>query len=713
MPVDLSTLGYNAPGRTALGSLKANDQNNARAVLASLSGLSKQDGVLRLLHTTSESKSLKFKSAGSFKAFFSTQDRLDNTARVVADLLSKAGLHERQVKAFQDYAAGQSNNRTGVQVREVLRYAGMIPYLKPLVDSGEALGAVVGEGASGKGYIVQAGGDQAFLKVFRDGKRPKLEFQKPSVEADPRIGQGVDAAEHAGRGPSSALDGKDDPSGEQPARAGSRSASLAQVKQGSDGPRSSVLNAVQPDQVAAEEQQPSLVKERKSSVGIGQKELQHASENLAESVGDNDSYDEMFNAKFQNYNWRNNAESDSDDDQSEGHGQSFRSSRRGSLAGQIEEKVNQEVGSQRVGVKEIDRPKSWSSEGSYDHPHLSLLKGEEEDGAAHRADPGPKAVPLTSERPVGIPSAPTREGLARTGIGNATRVKAIPQLITPDYYLIREEKDGRETFHQLTGAQLKLRAKQPGGFDRDAKLEVVATLSRKAPGTPLEVGQLEADETDAVAMTSADLTQVARSGLDLLKSMAAHGFVHGDIKGTNLMLDKPSGVLNAIDTDNLQKISKHNNWADPDNFGDATRLHLHPRGVALVTKGFISTEQAFPLGLGRDLYAFGVTLLLLSLHDTDSAQDGQFMKRKAEYGEVFNQLEAVKWDTTGRLINFLENQNYPADSVANLASQCIIESLRHEEQLAQEGRAGHFARWEANQPDHLLNKLASHPAVVQ
>ena len=92
MPLNLDVMGYTSPGRNALDSLRRNEQSNASQVLARLGGLSKQDGTLRLLHTTSDIKALKFKSAGGFKALMLNRDRLNTTAQVVTDLLREAGI---------------------------------------------------------------------------------------------------------------------------------------------------------------------------------------------------------------------------------------------------------------------------------------------------------------------------------------------------------------------------------------------------------------------------------------------------------------------------------------------------------------------------------------------------------------------------------------------------------------------------------------------
>ncbi|NBR27376.1 MAG: hypothetical protein EBT83_03045 [Betaproteobacteria bacterium] len=136
---------------------------------------------------------------------------------------------------------------------------------------------------------MELGGEPAFLKVFHDGERPKLGFAKPSVDADAR-GPAIQDPER-----------NVDPSSSQVALARSRFSSQGQVMQRSGDPRGSEPNAVPREEVPAEEQQlPSSVEEQKSSGITGHKHLQHASNNLAGLVEDDNSYDEFLISKYQN-----------------------------------------------------------------------------------------------------------------------------------------------------------------------------------------------------------------------------------------------------------------------------------------------------------------------------------------------------------------------------------------------------------------------------
>ncbi len=717
MPLNLDVMGYTSPGRNALDSLRRNEQSNAGQVLARLGGLSKQDGTLRLLHTTSDIKALKFKSAGGFKALMLNRDRLNTTAQVVTDLLREAGLPGKQLDEFIAYAARRAAGGRGVQVREVVRYASMTVDMKALVADETVRGAVVGSGAFGAGYLIQRGDGQTFLKIFHANRRPALAFEKPGAPA-----QDVPVA--AARQPLGAPVAADS---DRPLGI----LSQAEVSSLRDGASVELIPVAANERKSAEE-------EPAPSLGHGGPRAgaeavpTDLSQAVSPSLDDEDAVSASDELRMSLYdlsdlrNVRNFSDSDDESDDQSSDDNEESSSRAVGIPGvfgrgsspDMEDRMvrSMDLSSERSGQpsgleKQPQRlifnplspePSDWQSVDSLRGRPPGQVPDQEAADAEAGADGFPVPPPLKRERPAGIQPALglTKEGLSRSGIGNTTRVKAIPQLITPEHFLISEMKDGVERSFQLSAAQLKLRAKQPGGFDRDATLAVVATLSPRAQGVALEEDHPGGREQ--VQLTPADLKNVARSGLNLLKSMAAHGYIHGDIKGSNLVLDKDSGILQAIDTDTLQKISKHNNWVDPDQLGAATPLLLHPRAWAPVPApgGLFSHVETFPTGLGRDLYAFGSTLLLLSTPEGP--------QREA----VLDQLGDVQWNTTGKLVQFLQGKNLPSDSVEHLAAECIIQSIQHEEQLAREDRAGHFERWTADVPLHPLNALARHRALL-
>lgn len=681
MGFDLRTAGINAQGRAGLDALKSTTQSEAATVLAGLGALRKQNGSLRLLHTTDDSKTLKFKSAGSFKTFFLNKQKLSNTAQVVTDLLRRAGCPEDQVRNFQQYADARSRQRLGVEVSEVRRYAAMT--LQNLV-AGVKPDQSVGEGAFGKGYLVQAGDKQMFLKIFKsDSERtlPQIQLAKAHSPAPVlRGGQaaGEDEQERVNDGK---IEQQRDLLGSEvsqeqhsvkdSASEFSRIGAQGEVRGVEEG-REKSIRQPQPSEGKIglsddndDDQDSGSIYDRKAL-----EHFQHASysfdsdEDEIESLRnsskplngiENDDYEELFDEKFNRQQENDNVS----------YHQSIRSS---SESSQYPDQNASRAGSLYIRQQALDPP------------------------------PEPKR-----ERPAALPAGPTKAGLARSGIGNNTRVKDIDQLVVPTRYLLEIEKNSKKTVEEMTGAQLKARAKAPHGFDPDATIRVIATLSPKAEGVVLakenaateSAESTESAGTTLTLLTNEQLKQVAGSGLKLLKDMAAHGFVHGDIKGNNLIFDKEHGILRAIDTDNLQKISKHNNWADPEGAGTRTPLYAHPRLVSIAN----FRQVANPIGLGRDLYAFGAVLLEMSLEG--SARE-----------ELQEKLAGVSWRTTGTLIAYLEAKKFPEDSVADFASKCMIAAILHEEGLAREGRQGFFDRWSAGNLGHPLNVLASHPALI-
>ena len=681
MGFDLKTAGINARGAAGLEALKTTSQSGAATVLAGLGALRKQNGSLRLLHTTDDSKTLKFKSAGSFKTFFLKKQKLDKTAEVVTDLLRRAGCPEEQVESFQQYANARSRQRLGVEVSEVRRYAAMT--LQNLV-AGVKPDQSVGEGAFGKGYLVQVGDKQMFLKIFKPdnkGKLPQIPLAKAHSPAPVlRGGQAADGGE-----PERVNDGKVEQE---------RDLRGSEVSQGQRSVKDSVSESsqirAQGDVKRVEEGLEKSIRQSQPSEGkIG----------LSDD-GDDDQdrvsiYDPQQLERFQAASFRSGSDA-SEIESLRNSNKPFKGIENDDYEELFDQRFNRQLENDNVSDHQSIRSSSESSQ----HPDQNASSA----GSlyirqqAFDLPPEPKR-----ERPAALPAGPTKAGLARSGIGNNTRVKGIDQLVVPTRYLVQIEKNSGKTVEEMTGAELKARAKAEHGFDPDATIRVMATLSPKAEGVVLakeNVATESAENTESAGATLTPLTneqlkQVAGSGLKLLKDMAAHGFVHGDIKGSNLIFDEEHGILRAIDTDNLQKISKHNNWADPEGAGTRTPLYAHPRLVSIAN----FREVANPIGLGRDLYAFGAVLLEMSLEG--SARE-----------ELQEKLAVVKWQTTGILIAYLEAKKFPEDSVADFASKCMIAAIRHEEGLAREGRQGFFDRWSAGNPGHPLNVLASHPALI-
>jgi hypothetical protein len=109
-----------------------------------------------------------------------------------------------------------------------------------------------------------------------------------------------------------------------------------------------------------------------------------------------------------------------------------------------------------------------------------------------------------------------------------------------------------------------------------------------------------------VLETNLSFTKTAESALNALNQMANHGFVHGDIKPSNLVV-KQDGDLALIDTGSMAKITKRAAGAvimPADAYFDKasrpyTEDHTHPGHPPDFKK----------VGMEQDLFSMGVTLL--------------------------------------------------------------------------------------------------------
>jgi serine/threonine protein kinase len=104
--------------------------------------------------------------------------------------------------------------------------------------------------------------------------------------------------------------------------------------------------------------------------------------------------------------------------------------------------------------------------------------------------------------------------------------------------------------------------------------------------------------------------QIVKGALDMLTGMASHGFVHGDIKPANMLLDKKRENLQLIDLGGLKKISKHNespilslpytrSYSNPLSF----KLRSEKQGSAVVE--FLSARA----GHEQDMFGMGISML--------------------------------------------------------------------------------------------------------
>jgi hypothetical protein len=106
-------------GLHALKNLQEPDK--AKDILMALrDGLRNKTGVVRLLHTGSADKEMKFKNAGAFKRAFLSGDKLQRSGQVIHDLLKVAGLSSPKADQFLAYVRAQGGR--GVNAQMVLQF---------------------------------------------------------------------------------------------------------------------------------------------------------------------------------------------------------------------------------------------------------------------------------------------------------------------------------------------------------------------------------------------------------------------------------------------------------------------------------------------------------------------------------------------------------------------------------------------------------------
>ena len=304
-----------------------------------------------------------------------------------------------------------------------------------------------------------------------------------------------------------------------------------------------------------------------------------------------------------------------------------------------------------------------------------------------------------------MPPPEEKQKLARTGLANAARVKDLPQVITPSVFVVKEGRsDGIEVFHAVAGQRtLKDWAKRQ---DKGSSFDVVGLLMPKAAGK----NPVEEDSKGAfkVNVSRSDLKPMAESAMTLLKGMAKHGFIHGDIKPANLMWDAKSKNLQLIDNDNLVKVPKDKGSTVPRGLGHLTLVYLHPLAMHkdfLDAKGKPSLAQ---LGLGRDLYATGLVLLEASLlAGQGGAEQANTILNEVTHRDQDDKEEVrrlLKNKPIADRIDYLKRLNFEARSVQDFARTCLIKALEFEQDRIERKEFG-FDRDETGREATLLREL--------
>lgn len=321
---------------------------------------------------------------------------------------------------------------------------------------------------------------------------------------------------------------------------------------------------------------------------------------------------------------------------------------------------------------------------------------------------------IMEEQPVqALPVAPPmiedpKQKLGRTGLGGVARVKDLPQVITPTVYVIHEARqNGTSAYHAVAGQKtLKDWAKTQ---EKGSSYQVVGLLMPKAKGdTPIAY---EPNGLPKGKISQSDLKPMAGSALTMLKGLADHGFIHGDIKPDNMYWDADSKNLQLIDTDGLVKVSKHAS-SMPKGLGVMSPSWLHPSAVSPKFRAErgdpISAVGNAQLGFGRDVYAMGLVLLETSLlaegYGADKTKDLMVKlthRDVKDYEEFFYKLATRSINDRITILKSLGDLK--SGTVSDFARQCVIKALEFEDERI---KADNFGFGRENGPEaKLLEEL--------
>ena len=315
------------------------------------------------------------------------------------------------------------------------------------------------------------------------------------------------------------------------------------------------------------------------------------------------------------------------------------------------------------------------------------------------AQPVSDAHPAQSSAQPPIAPAP-KVRLDRAGLAVGAYVKSdIPEVVVPSIYVVRESNDAQgERFHAVRGgAALKAwaRAQNP-----QSEFVVTGSVMPMAHGGEL-VSSKGAQRQSNVP--EGDLNVMAAGGLIGLQNMSRHGFIHGDIKPLNMFWDPDKKEVKFIDFDGAKKISAKRPGAEaPKGFGAHTPTYAHPlKGLPLAR-----------MGSGRDLYAFGMTVLETAAHSRrDPSSIALTSELKAMTAALPKAGSQKYWGDMAALRAVLKTSGFPKDSAEDFGIQAMLAALESEA-MRMAGGAKHYDRWEAQLDEHPLNKLAQHPAVA-
>ena len=192
-----------------------------------------------------------------------------------------------------------------------------------------------------------------------------------------------------------------------------------------------------------------------------------------------------------------------------------------------------------------------------------------------------------------------------TEVTAAFIIKDTRSVVSPSWFIARvtesngEEKEilvkGGKDFKEWSKDQLWDKENNRA-YQKPPKIQLIGLIMPNAGGKTL-------DET--IIEKNVSFSQTAQSAFNALGQMASHGFVHGDIKPSNLIV-KDTGDLALIDTGSMAKTTKHAKdrpFSDSISFDKKSRPttpdHAHPGHSPDFKK----------VGMEQDLFSMGVTLL--------------------------------------------------------------------------------------------------------
>ncbi len=310
-----------------------------------------------------------------------------------------------------------------------------------------------------------------------------------------------------------------------------------------------------------------------------------------------------------------------------------------------------------------------------------------------------------NEAPALLQSQPANKvKLARNGEVTAAWMKNdIRNVVKPSVYMVKTTMpDQKVAFHGVpSGKFLKVWAGEQ--LKLGAKLEITGMVMPQAKGTQLlsdaAINKTGNEFVLMNKMSDTQLKSVARGGLSALKDMAAHGFIHGDVKPQNIIFDKSSGQFQLIDFSGLQKVSHVNATSIG---GPSTDAYLLPK---------VSDKNGAGIGFERDLFAFGASMLETTLkvrgRHADADQITNILADRNGNQGVALALYVKKAPTAYmddiEMLMIREPKGGPID----FALQCM--------RLATDWDGSKLERYnpQTSGPDHPLNVLSRHPAIAQ